>query len=39
MIGRWVADGEAPADIALLGEMLKNICFDNAKNYFAIELA
>ena len=39
MIGRWVADGEAPADIALLGEMVKNICFDNAKNYFAIELA
>ncbi|NWA22072.1 glucuronate isomerase [Serratia liquefaciens] len=39
MMGRWVADGEAPADIALLGEMVKNICFDNAKNYFAIELA
>jgi glucuronate isomerase len=39
MIGRWVEDGEAPADIALLGEMVKNICFDNAKHYFAIELA
>ncbi|MFI8417220.1 glucuronate isomerase [Serratia sp. NPDC078593] len=39
MIGRWVADGEAPADITLLGEMVKNICFDNAKQYFAIELA
>ncbi|MBK5144567.1 glucuronate isomerase [Budviciaceae bacterium BWR-B9] len=38
MIGRWVADGEAPADIQLLGEMVKNICFDNAKRYFAIEL-
>lgn len=38
MIGRWVADGEAPADLALLGEMVKNICFDNAKNYFSIEL-
>ena len=23
MIGRWVTDGEAPADIALLGEMVK----------------
>ncbi len=23
MIGRWVAAGEAPADIALLGEMVK----------------
>ncbi|QHA87761.1 glucuronate isomerase [Serratia rhizosphaerae] len=39
MIGRWVEDGEAPADLALLGEMVKNISFDNAKNYFAIELA
>ncbi|PLR47802.1 glucuronate isomerase [Chimaeribacter arupi] len=38
MMGRWVADGEAPADIQLLGSMVKNICFDNAKNYFAIEL-
>ncbi|ACY83283.1 glucuronate isomerase [Edwardsiella piscicida] len=38
MIGRWVAQGEAPADIALLGSMVKNICFDNAKSYFAIEL-
>ncbi|MDX5628374.1 MULTISPECIES: glucuronate isomerase [unclassified Brenneria] len=38
MIGRWVEDGEAPADLPLLGELVKNICFDNAKNYFAIEL-
>ncbi|MCV9878800.1 glucuronate isomerase [Brenneria izbisi] len=38
MMGRWVVDGEAPADLPLLGEMVKNICFDNAKNYFAIEL-
>ncbi len=38
MIGHWVQDGEAPADIQLLGDMVKNICFDNAKSYFAIEL-
>lgn len=38
LIGRWVADGEAPADINLLGNMVKNICFDNAKEYFAIKL-
>jgi glucuronate isomerase len=38
MIGRWVAEGEAPNDINLLGEMVKNICFDNAKEYFGIEL-
>ena len=30
--------GEAPADINLLGEMVKNICFNNARDYFAIEL-
>jgi glucuronate isomerase len=38
MLGRWVADGEAPADLALLGRMVENICFDNARHYFAIEL-
>ncbi|MBW6998160.1 MULTISPECIES: glucuronate isomerase, partial [Enterobacteriaceae] len=25
-------------DINLLGEMVKNICFNNARDYFAIEL-
>lgn len=39
MIGGWVIEGEAPADLTLLGEMVKNICFDNAQRYFAIELA
>lgn len=38
MLGRWVADGEAPADLTLLGRMVENICFDNARRYFAIEL-
>ncbi|OCG69445.1 glucuronate isomerase [Gilliamella sp. Occ3-1] len=38
MIGHWVEDGEAPRDIELLGQMVKNISFDNAKNYFGIEL-
>lgn len=38
MLGHWVESGEAPADINLLGDMVKNICFDNAKNYFGIEL-
>ncbi|MCX8711265.1 glucuronate isomerase [Gilliamella sp. B3464] len=39
MVGRWVEDGEAPRDIELLGQMVKNISFDNAKNYFGIELS
>ncbi|WP_299996974.1 glucuronate isomerase [uncultured Cedecea sp.] len=38
MIGRWVADGEAPADINLLGSMVKNICYDNAKSYFGLTI-
>ncbi|QKJ88755.1 glucuronate isomerase [Paramixta manurensis] len=38
MIGGWVDAGEAPADIELLGTMVKNICFNNARDYFAIEL-
>ena len=34
MIGGWVERGEAPADMALLGEMVKGICSENAKKYF-----
>lgn len=38
IIGQWVERGEAPADEALLGQMVRNICFDNARDYFGIEL-
>ncbi len=38
MVGRWVESGEAPADLRLLGDMVQNICFNNARDYFAIEL-
>jgi len=38
MIGRWVENGEAPGDEALLGQMVQNICFNNARDYFGIEL-
>ncbi|WP_018651677.1 glucuronate isomerase [Actinobacillus capsulatus] len=34
MIGTWVEKGEAPNDIELLGNMVKNICYHNAKTYF-----
>lgn len=34
MIGKWVENGEVPDDIDLLGNMVKNICFNNAQNYF-----
>ncbi len=38
MMGEWVETGEAPNDLKLLGNMVQNICFNNAKNYFGIEL-
>ena len=38
MIGRWVADGEAPDDEALLGTMVERICFANARDYFGIDV-
>jgi glucuronate isomerase len=38
IIGEWVESGEAPNDFELLGSMVKNICFDNAKEYFGIEI-
>jgi len=34
MLGGWVENGEVPSDMHLLGDMVKNICFHNAKNYF-----
>lgn len=34
MIGRDVENGELPADIELLSNMVKGICYYNAKSYF-----
>jgi glucuronate isomerase len=36
IIGGWVEDGEAPKDMKLLGGMVEDICYNNAKNYFAM---
>ena len=36
MIGGWAENGEVPNDMSLLGEMVKNISFNNAKNYFRL---
>jgi glucuronate isomerase len=38
LIGSWVEDGEIPNDTALLRQLIENICYNNAKNYFAIEV-
>lgn len=37
LVGGWVANGEAPKDMKLLGEMVRNISFNNAERYFGIE--
>ena len=34
LIGRDMENGEIPADEALVGTMIRNICFGNAKQYF-----
>jgi glucuronate isomerase len=39
LIGGDMARGEIPGDMALVGGMVKNICFGNAKGYFGLELA
>lgn len=38
LIGTWVESGEIPNDPALLQNLVENICFNNAKNYFNIDL-
>lgn len=39
MIGEWAEAGEAPDDIELLGKMVQDICYNNARNYFGIDLS
>ncbi len=34
ILGGWVDAGEAPRDLRLLGGMVEDICYNNAKNYF-----
>ncbi|AAK78669.1 glucuronate isomerase [Clostridium acetobutylicum] len=38
LIGKWVENGEVPNDMELLGRITKNICFNNANNYFEMGL-
>ena len=38
VIGTWVENGEYPADMEVLGELVQGICFNNAKAYFGIEM-
>jgi glucuronate isomerase len=36
LIGRDVKNGELPRDMKLLGKLVRDVCFDNAKNYFPL---
>jgi glucuronate isomerase len=38
LLGNDVEAGLIPADMKLLGKMVENICFNNAKKYFPMEL-
>ncbi len=34
LIGKWVEDGEYPGDMKMLGKIIEDICYNNAKEYF-----
>ena len=34
MLGRWVEEGEFPADFEILKKIVEGICYKNAKKYF-----
>jgi glucuronate isomerase len=36
LVGGWIEAGEAPADFDTFGAMIQDICYRNAKDYFAI---
>ena len=38
ILGREMEDGELPNDEQLVGTMIKNICFENARQYFRLAL-
>jgi len=37
IIGRNVASSILPHDMEMLGELVRNICYHNARNYFGLE--
>ncbi len=39
LVGNWVENGEYPADMELLEEIIKGISYNNAKRYFKFPLA
>ena len=37
MLGQDIQNGEVPNDLEMVGKMVSNICYANAKNYFGLE--
>jgi len=37
MLGQDIVNGEIPNDLEMVGKMVSNICYFNAKNYFGLE--
>jgi len=38
LLGSWVENGEIPNDMSLLGSVVEDICFNNANQYFNLNL-
>lgn len=38
LIGKWIEEGEIPPDYEFIGKMVQDISYNNAKEYFTIEL-
>jgi glucuronate isomerase len=39
LLGNDLEKGELPDDVELIGGMIRNICFNNAKEFFALDMA
>ena len=37
LIGTWVENGEFPFDMCILEKIIKDICYNNAVNYFSLQ--
>lgn len=37
LLGKWIENGEYPADYEFVGSMVQDICFNNVKRYFNLE--
>jgi glucuronate isomerase len=37
LLGSWATEKQVPDDISLLGKIVEDVCYNNAKNYFGID--